>query len=258
MPFEFLTGLLRRLKTATSRNLSIENPDLQRRNLSIAALAMAPLVGGIQDGKHAALAAVSTPMATPRALVTVPRDCFLITIVARTGTPVNKDDVVLQLDTEDEDRSIARIELAEQFIALQEAALSEDQINIRRQVLQDTADTADAYTKYANLMMKFNLNNSQVDSSTEQAHALQQAATTSIRANAELTRANSALDLFNFNTVQAKQKLTYVKEQLPRERADLLTRKARMTLKSPITGRITVRAYEGSFVSKGSVVAEII
>jgi multidrug efflux pump subunit AcrA (membrane-fusion protein) len=190
--------------------------------------------------------------------ITAPRDCTVWQVSVASGLQVAAGSAIVQLNTDVEDRSLSRLQLALQFLALQEAALADDQIEIRRSVLKSTEDTADVYIRYTTLMLdnaktKAEIGKPDVNGPID--ITLSQAANQ--RATAEKLRAQSALSLFNFNINQAREKISFVKSRLESELADINKRRERMTINSPLSGLITHTMFNGAFFEKGSMLCSI-
>jgi multidrug resistance efflux pump len=236
-----------------------DKPNLHRRALSFAALAISPILG---VGAKPAMASDTRPSES-KMQIAVPKDCFVKKITYASGATVKANDLIAILDSDDEESTLERITLATAFVSLQQDAISDEQVQIRRQVIQSTVDVAKAYLDYARLRLDFI--NSQIDfagyaEGNEQSNraARQQSAAAVIRAESEWRRTQSALALFDFNTRQAKQKIELIQAELPKQIQKTRDRiKDRLNMRSPRHGTISYLCYEGAFLSKGAILAEV-
>jgi hypothetical protein len=238
------------------------NGPIGRRGLAYGAVSLVSAVAAtaVAGSSRAVAQQIVSPA---KARIAAPRDCFVKDVIAVEGATLSQGDSIAVLDTEDEDKSMDRIALANQFIAIQEAALSESQIAIRRTILQSTINVANSYLDYAKSRrdaIQYESNHGLIGG--DQAPfgndiLIRQCAAAVTRATAELDRAKSALDLFNFNVIQARQKLDLIKSVIPKEQSSIIAAKTRLTIVSPITGRVHLNCYKSAFLQKGVVIAEI-
>lgn len=194
-------------------------------------------------------------MPDPKARITVYKDCFVLDVTVSDGASVRVGDLIAVLDSEDEDRVLDRISLANSFIDLQQKSISDPQVAIRRDILKSTADVARAYLDYANLKVRSLKDQVLVGEALNV--DVQQGTAAVIRASAELDRATAAVTLFEFNIEQAKTKLALIQTELPKETAAANARKKRVSVHSPVDGRIKLLCYKGSFVKRGDMLAAV-
>jgi len=223
-----------------------------RRSASVAILSLIAAIGATVTARPAKAAEQSHP----KARIAAPKDCFVVEVFPKDNHPISFNDKIAILDSEDEDRGIERISLAMQFIALQEECIFDSPMNIRREILQSTLEVARAYLQYARLRIDDEYSH-MAGGTSDGSFNLRQGMAAQIRAEAEVNRASSALDLFDFNVSQARQKLGLIKAAIPKEQAALTIKKNRLNLISPVTGRVSLHCYKGSFLKKGDVLAEI-
>jgi multidrug resistance efflux pump len=255
---------LKDVATAWSRKLSKNSaaedaPNLERRALSIAAVSAAPLLKSGFRIEHKDITDSKTATRRGKAdsvRLVAPRDCFIVKLVMLDGSDAKKGDLLASLDTENEDNALDRLALAENFLTLQERAISDEQLEIRRMILRSTVETAKTYVIHARRMSLIKANEEQAG--TIELGTTDLSRTTAVRAEAEWERAKIALDLFEFNSVQAAKKLEFIRAQLDSEKVRYKKQRERMFLRSPIDGTVKINSFEGAYLPKGTVVIEIV
>ena len=207
----------------------------------------------------------SVPKAASGFKLMSPKDAFILSVSAAAGSQVKVGDVVCQLDTEDEDRALDRISLAQALLALEDIKLTAANVASRRQVLELANTTAQAYSTFAKF--KYELDDTAVnglhfpiepgDSPGDAEIGVQQDIAAMTKANSELTKTTLALQRFDFTIQQLKQKQTLLEAQLSKEKDRVTADKARMTIVAPVAGIISLNVAANCFVEKGSYLAEI-
>lgn len=222
-------------------------------------------LGMLLSGPKAAKAQTSVqppPTKVPSIPILSPKDCFILDVIKADGAAVEAGEIILRLDSEDEDQTISNIDIADAFVGMQEESMSDSQIELRRDILRSTIEISDAYYDYANTrytdMLSSYDKGAPYSNDVSFGATLQQAAAALIRAQAEKKRSRSALELFEFNINQAKQKVNIIKGVRPREKDRLRRRRDRLAIRSPTSGTLKLLTYPGAFVNKGFIVAEIV
>lgn len=194
-------------------------------------------------------------MPTPKSQLRVFKDCFVVEVKVATGASVKPGQVIALLDSEDEDRTLSRIELAAGFLKLQADAISPEQAEIRRGILRSTEEIARAYSDYASTKLKDTEDRYHVGETT--LVDIAQARTALARATAELKRASAALTLFELNMSQATAKVSMAQSETAKEKILVQSRVERLLVRTPVAGRVEIMAYEGAFLKKGDTLAEV-
>ena len=247
-------------------------PGIKRRGLAYGALSFfSAAVGTLGERPQATAAQLALPIT--KVSIMTPKDCYVTELLVADGAKVSAGQSIAALDTDEEDRVIDRISLAAKLLSLQEDAISDHQITIRRNVFVSTVNVARLYLDYAT--DRYDTERAKIidvpnlipapgtaitpDTFGDQTFklVLQQAAAVVMRAKAEVDRANSALELFDFNVAQARAKLALIKSQLPKEKTGIDDRKKRLSITAPVAGSIKFSCYRGAFLPKGTIMAEI-
>lgn len=191
--------------------------------------------------------------------ILAPKDCFVIKVIGQNG-PVSADASLLELDSDDENAALARVETSIKLLNMQKDSLSDDKISARKAVLQSAIDVAQAYVDFATTRGQDFIAPgapSSYQDNMSLASARSQAFAAAARATSELQRAKTTLELYDFTTQQALAKLALLEDELNARARGLNSNKARLTIKSPASGTLSLKCYEGGFVTRGQVLAEI-
>jgi len=184
-----------------------------------------------------------------------PRNGYVASILVKDGTQVIAGASLVSLDSKDEDRALERIALAQALLALQVASISGDQVEARREILKSTVEIADAHVNYAYKNASYQ-DLSYKQGLTDGPHTWQ-ATAANARATAEQERANISSQLFEVNLAQVKTKLELLTKAISKEQEEMTIRKARLTIQSPVPGKVKLHGWAGMFVMKGDVLAEV-
>lgn len=234
-------------------------PSFDRRQVSLAA--MGPIFMGQQtdqappNGPATKVIPIAQRTRGDEMQILSPKDCYVLTVAVRGGATLAQGDLILELDSEQEDRTLERLALAQSFLDLQQQAMSDKQIEVRRRILHSTIDVSKNFLDNANVIAAAARNNYRAGQN--QIYNFLSPQSAAFRAEAEWKRAQAALDLFEFNVAQARQKLHLALEQIPKEKANVTAQKSRLQVRSPVSGKVELFCYSGSFAAKGAVLAEI-
>jgi len=223
-----------------------------RRGASVAMLSLISAIAATVTTRPAR----AKEQPTAKARIAAPKDCFVVEVLATHGAHVSKGEKIAILDSEEEDQIIERISMAMQFLDLQEESISESQIKVRKEILESTLGVAQSYLTYAKVRMDPLALGTEIGQMPPPG-VLEQSKAAVVRAEAEVKRAGSALELFDFNVSQARSKLKIIKEAVPKEQQAANLKKKRLELIAPISGHVSVLCYKGAFVKKGDILAEV-
>jgi len=184
-----------------------------------------------------------------------PKDGIVEKIFPVDGAHVLEGETLFQLDTIEEDRALERIRLSAGLIGVEENYLSVAQVALRRRVFEIAVELTKAYVDFANRKLKWDHDAVLTRTAAPIIEWQSEAGVT--KANKEYEKANLALESFDFNITQAKERTRLIKEELPREERHVQTKIAQSALTCPRTGTIALLIGKSSFVKKGHILCTI-
>jgi multidrug resistance efflux pump len=201
-----------------------------------------------------------------------PKDCYVLSVGAKNGDTVAAGDQLCQLDTDAEDRSLAKLAAAKALLDLEQLNLGPEVILKQRRTLEIAASVAQTYLQLA-YAKDFETKRFIADTSAASAMGggtnnvaaqnaqllgtAHQSSAAITKALAEVEKADLALQNFAFSVGQSKDKYTLISGQLPAEEKRVMADKLRLTVLSPISGKLSLNVAVGCFVSKGTVIASV-
>ena len=185
-----------------------------------------------------------------------PKDGFIKSIAVVDGTVVNPGDTILNVSDDEESIALVRLRAAQELMQLDANLLSANQLQLQRSIMQIAVTITQRYVSFAETKLNFEQN--VVAAGNGDAVRVAQATAALEKALGEQQKAALALQTFNFNIRQAQGKQNVSNNQLTQEIAFMTTLQSRLTLKAPIAGTIKLLASVGLFVTKGSLVAQVV
>ena len=187
-------------------------------------------------------------------LICSPKSGVIRHVFVANGSALQTGDAICNLDSDDEDRALDRLQALEDLYKIEARVLEPEIVEGRRRFLELNLETARAYVQFAKakaMSAAIQLMFTPIDQlQTQTAAAL-------IKANAEETKALKQLELFDFSIKQAKERMALVKTQLDKERKFINSQHTRLQIKSPARGKIHLKIASGSFVELGHAIAEL-
>jgi hypothetical protein len=208
-------------------------------------LGAAAVMSGLASGASAAPRKGASDVQTVLEIRS-PRDGYVVQVNPAAGV----GEIVAELDPQVETDAIARIDLALQLVAEQQANFTGDALKWQNVPLNKNMQIANEYARQAkhNLVAANNLSDAAGQVEARAIH---------MRAVAELAKCNAAASLFDFQAKQALKQLQQAQEALNKRRAAVQADLELLKLKSPQAGPIQLRCYKGAFVQRGQVLATI-
>jgi multidrug resistance efflux pump len=183
-----------------------------------------------------------------------PKDGVIASIYFSDGR-VKAGDIICEIEADDEQRAVDRINLAMQLLELEEHLLDPAQVKIRRSILEASEISAAKGQQLAKQIYDYYYSGSQLGVSTTPEVASANINLT--RAQAEHAKAVASLKLFDFNVSQAQKRLALYKQQIPTEQSFIKNKINRLKISAPIDGSLTLYFGLRSFIEKGHLLATI-
>jgi multidrug efflux pump subunit AcrA (membrane-fusion protein) len=187
--------------------------------------------------------------------VECPKDGFIKRIAFRSGDVVNAGSVICEIEPDDENHAIARVNLAQKLLDLEAELLAPVNVTLRRSILQNGLDVASTNADYCQ---------TQLDQVSAQFYvgqtdrlAVKNAETALARAKADKNKVQASLDLFDFNIRQANSRLDLYRTQINNELTFIESKAARLQIKAPVDGKVSYLVAADSFIMKGHALASI-
>jgi hypothetical protein len=187
-------------------------------------------------------------------VVESPKDGVVIRITQTFGK-VTLGSLICEIQPDDEDRALDRIDLANQLLNLEENLLDPQNVAVRRSILEQGAIAAERNLALAKTIHKVGAGGEQLGAFPQHSSIPSEIAV--VRAKAEHQKALASLELFDFNITQARMRLALYKQQLPKERSFVEKRIQRLRITAPADGILTILVGPDSFIKKGHPVATV-
>ena len=187
-------------------------------------------------------------------MIECPKD-GIVAKVNWTSQEIKAGSVICEIDPDDEDRALDRIELANQLLLLEANLLDPKNVAVRRSILEQGVEAAATNEQLCTVIY-----NDRADAkklSLIDAGGLAPYQIALARAKAEHAKALASLTLFDFNIAQARKRLQLYTQQIPEEKAFVTKRLERLKISAPADGVITVLVGANAFVKKGHLVATL-
>jgi|GEM_PF-2637654 len=195
-----------------------------------------------------------------------PKDCYVISLSVKNGATVAAGNTICQLDSDDEDRALEKLRATKALLDLEQMKLSPEVVLKQRRLLEIASSVAEAYLQLAYTKNREDrqwamdvsmLPTTVVGDEQPLMGTIHQSSAAITKALAEVEKANLAVERFDFSAAQSASKFALISAQLPAEQQRIMTDKARLAIVSPINGTVSLNIANGSFLSKGTVMASV-
>jgi multidrug resistance efflux pump len=183
-----------------------------------------------------------------------PRDGY-VRHVEPVGTHVEKCQLILILDTSQEEEQLATIEAERVKLTNELATFAENKINQRLLLLRAAA--TDYYLELSDATAAFDSNFSFFQSGGTDLSTVYDANKAVVSASYEYAKASSAADKLSADADIARRSIGQTLNALSAEKACVEKKIGLMSIKAPIGGRLELRVRPGSPVGRGSIMGAI-
>jgi hypothetical protein len=187
-------------------------------------------------------------------IIECPKD-GVVSNVNWTSAEIKRGTIICEIDPDDEDRAMDRIDLANQLLLLEANLLDPKNVAVRRGILGQGSAAAAKNEELAKLA--YDEINGKYQAGVAVVKDWAPAGISLARAKADHAKALASLKLFDFNIEQARKRLELYKRQIPKEQAFLAKRVQRLKITAPADGVVTFLVGPNSFVEKGHPVATL-
>jgi len=182
-----------------------------------------------------------------------PSDCFVVSLFVSDGQKVSVGDKLLQFDTDEEDRVLAKLTTTQLVneVTARKYQLGGEQLNAQWQMAQQAVDLAaaafkDASTAYDGMNYQGRLG---TQSSIDVANSKLQAD----KAEIQLQISQTNLAKLKFSAKNYQDSAELVKQHIEAEKAAISSRRDRKLVTAPIAGEIVTEIYKGAFLKLGKL-----
>jgi multidrug resistance efflux pump len=184
-----------------------------------------------------------------------PKDGFVVSLLVKDGQPVKSGELLLQLDSAQEDRHLERVQTAESVRAIRAAQYTGPQLEVLRSIAQAAIDIATAKAKASLVRYEYAARNTQIGINTTADSREKEAE--HLLAQAELARAQAQQKQLEFAVQRHVETDALARRFSENEKAFFTKRRELLAINAPRDGRVKLRVAQGSFAELGSVLAEV-
>jgi multidrug resistance efflux pump len=187
--------------------------------------------------------------------ITSPKDGFVIKVVVKDKQVVKTGDLLLQMDSEQEDRNAARVETMESIRQLRSAQYTGPQLDLLRAIAKIAVDLASE--KAGEMKLKFENATRGLALGLINKFDFDLVKSDYTQAQLEQSRAEAQQKQLEFSITRHNQADALAKQQSEDLKSYIARKKERLKVVASKDGHVKLLVAEGSFAELGSVLLEV-
>jgi multidrug efflux pump subunit AcrA (membrane-fusion protein) len=190
-------------------------------------------------------------------ILAAPKNGAVSKLLKSDGALIKAGETVCELERDDETYTASKLTTFNELLALEEELLTDGNVKQQRELLKIALDIAQAYKNYADQKLAWMKAGEAIGNGLTLLD-VGQAAAALAKAIGEVRKAEINLDNFDFSVDQARKRLALLRRRIPDETQFLHAKIERLTIVSPVAGKLTYYVGVKSFIKLGDPIGEVL